>query len=87
MTFLTFILPDDMKNGILNLPDSTLSLSNCKVDPSNGKAPQTSTYSTTPRLWKLSNEILGFNFYSVLHTHTSISGPRYLAPSNTSGAA
>lgn len=42
-------LPDDIQNGIRNLPDKTLSRSDCSVDPSNGKAPQTRTYSTTPK--------------------------------------
>jgi hypothetical protein len=37
-----------MKNGILNLPDSTRSRNDCNVDPSKGSAPQTSTYNTTP---------------------------------------
>lgn len=45
-------IPSDMKKGILNLPCRTRSLSICKLVPSNGRAPQTSTYSTTPRLWK-----------------------------------
>ena len=39
-----------MKKGILNLPDSTLSLNWCRVGPSNGSAPHTRTYRTTPRL-------------------------------------
>ena len=39
-----------MKNGILNLPDKTLSLRDCKEAPSNGSAPQTKTYKTTPKL-------------------------------------
>lgn len=29
-------------------PDKTLSRNDCNVDPSNGNAPQTSTYNTTP---------------------------------------
>lgn len=37
-----------MKKGIRNRPDNTLSRSDCNVDPSNGNAPQTNTYSTTP---------------------------------------
>lgn len=36
------------KNGIRNLPDKTRSLKDCNVDPSNGSAPQTKTYKTTP---------------------------------------
>ena len=39
-----------MKNGILNFPEMTTDLSNCIVGPSNGKAPHTNTYKTTPRL-------------------------------------
>ena len=42
-----------MKNGILNLPESTRSLRDWRLDPSKGRAPHTSTYSTTPRLWKV----------------------------------
>ena len=45
-------LPEDMKKGILNLPERTLSLKDCKVDPSKGSDPHTSTYRTTPKLWK-----------------------------------
>lgn len=33
-----------------NLPDKTLSRRMCKVGPSNGSAPQTKTYNTTPKL-------------------------------------
>lgn len=44
-------LPDDIQNGIRNLPDRTLSRNDCSVDPSNGRAPQTRTYSTTPKDW------------------------------------
>lgn len=43
--------PELMKNGILNLPDNTRSRNDCNVDPSNGSAPQTSTYNTTPSDW------------------------------------
>lgn len=32
-----------MKNGIRKRPDNTLSRNDCNVDPSNGKAPHTST--------------------------------------------
>ena len=42
--------PDDMKKGILNLPESTRSLSACRLQASNGSDPQTITYSTTPML-------------------------------------
>lgn len=41
-------LPVLIKNGILNRPDKTRSRNDCSVDPSNGSAPQTSTYNTTP---------------------------------------
>lgn len=44
-------LPVDIKNGILKRPERTRSRSDCNVEPSNGKAPQTSTYSTTPSDW------------------------------------
>jgi hypothetical protein len=37
-----------MTYGIWNLPDRTLSLSDWRVEPSNGSAPHTSTYKTTP---------------------------------------
>lgn len=43
-------LPCDMKNGIRNLPETTILLRSCNVVPSNGKAPQTKTYKTTPKL-------------------------------------
>lgn len=33
----------DIKNGILNRPDKTLSRTDCNDDPSNGRAPQTRT--------------------------------------------
>ena len=39
-----------MKKGILNLPASTRSRSDWRLEPSKGRAPHTSTYSTTPRL-------------------------------------
>ena len=45
----SIFLPDDMKNGIRNLPESTRSLKAGKVDASNGRAPHTNTYKTTPR--------------------------------------
>ena len=44
--------PDDMKKGMRNLPDRTRSLRAGKVAASNGKAPHTSTYRTTPSDWK-----------------------------------
>ena len=44
------LVPEDMKKGILNLPASTRSRSDWRLEPSKGRAPQTSTYSTTPRL-------------------------------------
>lgn len=44
------LIPVDMKNGMRNLPSSTLSLRAGKVPPSNGKARQISTYKTTPKL-------------------------------------
>ena len=43
-------IPEDMKKGILNLPASTRSRSDWRLEPSKGRAPHTSTYSTTPRL-------------------------------------
>ena len=42
--------PEDMKKGILNLPESTRSLSAWRLQASNGRAPHTITYSTTPML-------------------------------------
>lgn len=44
-------LPADIKNGILNFPEITTERSSCIVGPSNGNAPQTNTYKTTPRLY------------------------------------
>jgi hypothetical protein len=41
-------VPEDMKNGILNLPDKTRSLRAGKVAASKGRAPHTKTYRTTP---------------------------------------
>lgn len=43
-------LPCDIKNGIRNFPDTTILRRSCNVAPSNGKAPQTKTYKTTPKL-------------------------------------
>lgn len=43
-------LPVDMKKGMRNLPLSTRARRFCRVLPSKGRAPHTSTYSTTPRL-------------------------------------
>ena len=34
-----------------NRPDRTRSRNACNVAPSNGRAPQTRTYNTTPKLW------------------------------------
>ena len=45
-----YVIPVDIKNGILNLPSRTRERKLCKVLPSNGSAPHTSTYNTTPRL-------------------------------------
>lgn len=45
-----YFLPADIKNGILNFPEITTERNNCIVGPSNGNAPQTNTYKTTPRL-------------------------------------
>jgi len=45
-----YYLPVLIKYGIRNRPDNTLSLNECNVLPSNGSAPQTNTYSTTPML-------------------------------------
>ncbi len=45
-----------MKKGTLNCPCSTLLRNKCKVDPSNGNAPITNTYNTTPKLWKIKKE-------------------------------
>lgn len=42
--------PCDMKNGMRNLPATTMERRSCSVFPSNGNAPQTRTYKTTPRL-------------------------------------
>ena len=42
------LLPEDMKKGILNLPERTLSLRAGNVAASKGRAPHTSTYRTTP---------------------------------------
>ena len=53
-----------MKKGILNLPDKTLSLRDCKEAPSKGSAPQTRTYNTTPRLWHELKILLTF-FYDL----------------------
>ena len=51
-----YVIPVDIKNGILNLPSRTRERKLCKVLPSNGSAPHTSTYNTTPRLWKKQNK-------------------------------
>lgn len=85
--FVRFILPDDIKNGIRNRPESTRSRSDCSVDPSKGNAPQTSTYSTTPNDCRRNNsrdlvnhEHYGAAFFIIIIiiiklTQTSISGP------------
>lgn len=58
-----------MKNGILNFPEITTDLSDFIVGPSNGNAPQTNTYKTTPKLCviilknKLENFFLGKLFF------------------------
>lgn len=39
-----------MKKGIRNFPATTIERKSCKVLPSKGKAPQTKTYKTTPKL-------------------------------------
>lgn len=44
-------LPVDMKKGIRNLPLRTRARKFCRVLPSNGKAPHTNTYNTTPKLY------------------------------------
>lgn len=41
-------LPEDIKNGMRKRPDKTLSRNDWSVDPSNGSAPHTRTYKTTP---------------------------------------
>lgn len=45
-------LPVDIKKGTLNRPSRTRDRRSCNVLPSNGNAPQTNTYNTTPRLCK-----------------------------------
>ena len=45
-------LPVDMKKGMRNLPERTRSLNAGSVDASNGRAPQTKTYNTTPSDYK-----------------------------------
>ena len=87
-----------IKYGIRNIPDKTRLRRSWRVVPSNGKAPQTNTYKTTPKLCNTNN-------YSCSHhiawqknliifqkdesglTHTSAFGPSYSFPSNSSGAA
>lgn len=48
-----WMVPSDIKKGILNLPCSTRSLSIWRFVPSKGRAPHTKTYSTTPKLWNI----------------------------------
>ena len=43
--------PSVIMKGILNLPANTLDLRCWRLWPSNGRAPHTITYKTTPRLW------------------------------------
>lgn len=50
--------PELIKYGILKRPLRTLSRRLWRVEPSNGKAPQTNTYSTTPKLCKEERKIL-----------------------------
>lgn len=45
-------IPVDMKKGMRNLPLRTRALKFCRVLPSKGRAPQTSTYRTTPKLYR-----------------------------------
>lgn len=40
----------DMKKGMRNLPLRTRARKFCRVLPSKGRAPHTSTYNTTPKL-------------------------------------
>lgn len=47
----TGVLPVDMKKGIRNLPLRTRARKFCRVLPSNGRAPHTNTYNTTPKLY------------------------------------
>lgn len=63
-------LPELMKNGIRNRPDKTLSRKDCNVEPSNGKAPQTSTYSTTP------SDCGGKNVIKIILTFTVYDSPK-----------
>lgn len=44
------VLPVDMKKGMRNLPLRTRARRFCRVLPSNGRAPHTNTYNTTPKL-------------------------------------
>ena len=46
-------LPVDIKKGIWNLPDVTLSFKMGNVVPSKGSDPHTNTYRTTPKLCKM----------------------------------
>lgn len=60
-----FNIPVLMKYGIRNLPDKTLSLNECNVLPSNGRAPHTNTYKTTPMLCKYIDKMktTAINYY------------------------
>lgn len=42
-----------MKYGMRNWPDKTRLRRSCNVEPSKGKAPQTNTYKTTPKLYNV----------------------------------
>ena len=55
-----------MKNGTRNFPERILALSMCRVLPSNGRAPHTNTYNTTPKLWK-KKELIKKHFNLDLH--------------------
>jgi len=66
-----FALPVDMKKGTLKRPSRTRDRRSCNVLPSNGNAPHTKTYSTTPRLCKhryqlYYNLILEFEIYNTI---------------------
>lgn len=83
-----------IKYGIRKIPDKTRPRRSWRVEPSKGKAPQTSTYRTTPKLYNCKNknileDLLTRYFYVVLKTltQTSAFGPSYSLPSNNSGAA
>lgn len=69
-----------MKKGILNRPSVTLCLSAGRLGPSNGREPQTRTYSTTPRLCDEKNQSEGVRwnypyFYSFIQALLSQAYP------------